>query len=188
MSNFIHLPWSEYYTSLSCQYTGKTLQMFAFRVHAHTHGDVNTAYRVRNNQWTQIAKGDPQLPQAFYPTTESTFDIQNGDILMAICTYHNNETREIRQGSTHNDEMCNVYIMYYTENAENVQDSCGGHKYLELEQQIPADARVKPVQMGGSTEKLEPVPQHTMHHEQALVMQYINDSLQINMHRLKDIN
>ena len=145
--------------------------MFAFHVHAHTHGDVNTAYRVRNNQWTQIAKGDPQLPQAFYPTTESTFDIQNGDILMAICTYHNNETREIRQGSTHNDEMCNVYIMYYTENAENVQDLCGGHTYPELEQQIPADARVKPVQMGGSTEKLEPVPSHTMHHDENCVQE-----------------
>ena len=71
--------------------------MFAYRVHAHVHGDVNTAYRVRNHEWQQLAKGDPQWPQAFYPT-ESTYDIQNDDLLIGRCTYHNDENRAIHAG------------------------------------------------------------------------------------------
>ena len=87
--------------------------MFAFRVHAHVHGNVNTAYRIRDNKWTEIAKGDPQLPQAFYPTS-SLYEIKDGDILVGMCTYHNDENRTVYPGSTHTDEMCNIYIMYYT--------------------------------------------------------------------------
>lgn len=133
----------EYSTSFSCKYTGKNLTAFAVRVHAHMHGDVNAAYRVRNGEMTEIAKIDPQLPQAFYPMKQ-ILDIKNGDILLGMCTYHNNENRTIYPGSTHTDEMCNVYIMYYTENAQEVMGVCGGSSYPELERKIPADAKVKP--------------------------------------------
>ena len=119
------------------------MNAFAVRVHAHIHGDVNTAYRVRNGVWTQIAKIDPQLPQAFYPMNEM-LDIKEGDILLGMCTYHNNENRAINPGATHTDEMCNIYIMYYTLNAQEVMGTCGGNSNRELEQQIPPEAKVKP--------------------------------------------
>ena len=47
------------------------------------HGDVNSAYRVRNHEWTQLAKGDPQDPQAFYQTKDP-YDIK--DISDFFCT------------------------------------------------------------------------------------------------------
>jgi hypothetical protein len=59
-------PKAAHYTAdVSCKYTGKSLNVFAYRVHAHARGDVNAAYRVRSHEWTQLAKGDPQWPQVF---------------------------------------------------------------------------------------------------------------------------
>ncbi|CAF0958876.1 unnamed protein product [Brachionus calyciflorus] len=145
VANYIGIPpkTQKYSTKFSCKYTGKNLKMFAYRVHAHMHGDVNAAYRVRQHEWTQLAKGDPQWPQAFYPT-EEVYDIKDGDALIGICTYHNNENRVVYAGSTHNDEMCNVYLMYYTDNTEDVMDTCSGSTYPQLESIIPAEAEVKP--------------------------------------------
>ena len=117
--------------------------MFAFRVHAHSHGDVNTAYRVRDDEWIQLAKGDPQWPQAFYPV-DQPIDIKDGDSLLGICTYHNDDNKYVYAGSTHNDEMCNVYLMYYTDNAEDVMGTCSGNTYPKLESAIPDEAQIKP--------------------------------------------
>ncbi len=137
---------------------------FAVRVHAHAHGDVNTAYRVRDDEWTQIAKGDPQLPQAFHPM-EKMLGIKEGDILLGMCTYHNNENRTIYPGSTHTDEMCNIYIMYYTENAQEVMSTCAGNSYPTLERKIPADAKVKPIHIGGDeVSQVEQVHNHEPDH------------------------
>ncbi len=106
-----------YSTDVSCKYEGKTLNVFAYRVHAHTHGVANAAYRIRSHEWVQLAKGDPQWPQAFYPTS-SAFDLKDGDALVGRCTYSNNEDRVVHAGPSHNDEMCNIYLMYYTDNIE----------------------------------------------------------------------
>jgi hypothetical protein len=119
------------------------LKAFAVRVHAHMHGDVNAAYRYRNEEMTEIGKVDPQLPQAFYPMKQIV-EIKDGDILLGICTYHNDENRIIYPGPTHKDEMCNVYIMYYTENAQDVMGVCGGSSHPALERKIPIDAKIKP--------------------------------------------
>ena len=128
---------------MSCKYTGKTLKAFAFRVHAHSHGDVNTAFRVRNDEWIQLAKGDPQWPQAFYPT-DNVIDIKDGDTLLGMCTYHNDENKYVYAGPTHKDEMCNIYIMYYTDTADDVMGVCSGNTFPTLEKAIPADAEEKP--------------------------------------------
>ena len=133
----------EYSTKLSCKYTGKTLKAFAFRVHAHGHGDVNAAYRVRADEWTQLAKGDPQWPQAFYPT-DTLIDIKDGDSLLGMCTYHNDDNKYIYAGPTHKDEMCNIYVMYYTDNTDDVMAVCSGNSYPTLEKAMPADAEEKP--------------------------------------------
>ena len=57
---------------------------FAFRTHAHSLGSVITGYRYRadTDEYTEIAKGSPQWPQAFYPTKED-FEIKSGDYLVA---------------------------------------------------------------------------------------------------------
>lgn len=107
-----------------CQlFVGKNLNVFAYRVHSHMHGDVNAAYRIRNHEWVQLAKGDPQWPQAFYPTN-NLFDLKDGDALVGQCTYHNDENRIIHAGPTHNDEMCNIYLMYYTDDISGIYVLC----------------------------------------------------------------
>ena len=145
VSGFIGIPpkTKKYSSDLSCKYEGKTLQVFAYRVHAHMHGDVNSAYRIRNHEWQQLAKGDPQWPQAFYPL-DTTMDIKDGDALVGRCTYHNDETRVIYAGPTHNDEMCNVYLMYYVDDTTDVMDVCSGNTYPQLESIIPPEADRKP--------------------------------------------
>ncbi len=134
--------------------------MFAFRVHAHSHGDVNSAYRVRNHEWKQLAKGDPQDPQAFYPTKDP-YDIKANDILLGRCVYHNQESRYVGVGPTHNDEMCNVYLMYYTDGEDNIQDSCGGSAYPSLEELIPDESLIKPPKPANEKDN-KPMQHHEM--------------------------
>jgi hypothetical protein len=98
---------------MSCKYEGRPINVFAYRVHAHYHGDVNTAYRVRNHEWKQLAKGDPQLPQAFYPTN-SHLEIKPGDILLGRCVYHNDEDKTVYAGyvQTRNAIVFNIFFLY----------------------------------------------------------------------------
>lgn len=128
------------------------MQVFASRVHAHVHGDVNTAYRVRQHEWLQIAKGDPQWPQAFYPIQGNTnqIDVKDQDALIGVCTYHNDENRNVYAGGTHNDEMCNIYLMYYADSTDDVMETCTGSSYPQLEKIIPDDAFIKPVNQNGN--------------------------------------
>jgi hypothetical protein len=138
VSTFISIPPNTKQASsdFSCKYEGKVLKVFAYRVHAHSHGDANSAYRVRNHEWNLLAKGDPQWPQAFYPT-DTISDIKDGDILVGRCSYHNDENRYVHAGATHTDEMCNVYLMYYTDNVEGVQDTCSGiYSFYLIRQKI----------------------------------------------------
>jgi len=149
----------------SCSYSGRTLKMFAYRVHAHSHGDVNSAYRVRNSEWTQLAKADPQWPQAFYPT-DSLIDIKDGDVLIGSCTYHNDENRFVYAGTTHNDEMCNIYLMYYTDNTEDVMPTCAGNVYPQLENLVPAEGEMKPAPPSSFTSNEDSNNKDAMsHHE-----------------------
>ncbi|XP_068693201.1 peptidyl-glycine alpha-amidating monooxygenase B-like isoform X3 [Montipora foliosa] len=109
-----------------CQYdNGPVLHPFAFRVHAHTLGTVISGYRVRNGQWTQIGKGDPQRPQAFYPVEPGKdLSVQMGDTLAARCTYNSMQRDQITYiGATMADEMCNFYMMYWYEPKENSMET-----------------------------------------------------------------
>jgi len=92
---------------------GPTFTAFRFRVHAHKLGSVITGYRVRDDKWTLIGRGDPQKPQAFYPTDQE-IDMKPGDTLMGRCTFNSEKrNRTTYIGATHNDEMCNFYVMYH---------------------------------------------------------------------------
>ena len=63
---------------------GSPIHPFAFRTHAHSLGSVITGYRYRadTEEYTEIAKGSPQWPQAFYPT-KGDFEVKSGDYLVA---------------------------------------------------------------------------------------------------------
>jgi len=98
---------------------------FAFRTHAHKLGLVNSGYRVRGNdddqEWTEIGRRSPQLPQMFYPT-EKDVTIKQGDYVAALCTMYNSRSSVVRIGSTGNDEMCNFYMMYWVDGDRLLND------------------------------------------------------------------
>jgi len=101
---------------------------FAFRVHTHKHGTKVTGWLVkedaetRTDAWTLIGERDPQLPQIFEPVKNTSMVVLPGDIVAARCTIKNDENREIGMGPSGEDEMCNFYMMYWTE-TEPMQDN-----------------------------------------------------------------
>jgi hypothetical protein len=104
---------------------------------------VNAAYRIRGTEWTELVIGDPQWPKSYYPTPY-VYEIREGDILVGICTYHNNEDHEVVGGSGNKDELCHIYIMFYTENKIRVPDLCFGHANMSLQALIPDRAKIRP--------------------------------------------
>ena len=73
------------------------------------------------------------------------YDLKDGDALIGRCSYRNEENRIVYAGSTHNDEMCNVYLMYYTDDTKDVMDTCSGNTYPQLESILPAESIQKPL-------------------------------------------
>lgn len=110
----------------ACEITeDKTLYPFAYRTHTHSLGKVVAGYKVRCDQsgkdnWIQLGKRDPLTPQMFYPI-ENNGTIVRGDIMAARCTMSSNRTRTTYIGSTNEDEMCNFYMMYYTDGEEPLE-------------------------------------------------------------------
>ena len=63
------------------------------RTHAHTLGAVITGYRVRDGEFEEVARGDPQRPQTFYPM--KNFEVaKKGDIMAARCTFDGTRTNK----------------------------------------------------------------------------------------------
>ncbi len=68
---------------------------FAYRTHAHKLGVVNSGYVVKTSQdnseeWTEIGRRSPQLPQMFFPVSNTELEVKKGDVLAARCTMRNN--------------------------------------------------------------------------------------------------
>lgn len=94
----------------------KTIYPFAYRTHTHSLGKVVSGYVIKpNDTWIELGKRDPLTPQMFYPVTNKV-PITYGDTLAARCTMKNTRDRTTYIGQTNEDEMCNMYIMYYVEN------------------------------------------------------------------------
>jgi len=111
------------YMEAACQFRESlTLYPFAFRSHTHALGVITSGYRVRDGHWAEIGRANPQGYQMFYPVNTPSVTITTGDILAIRCTMVNAEDRDIHFGPTANDEMCNVYIMYYVEDDQLVKD------------------------------------------------------------------
>lgn len=59
-------PLIEFYVDANCKYMETyPIHIFAYRVHTHKLGVVVTgySYNTLNNNWTFLAKGNPQWPQ-----------------------------------------------------------------------------------------------------------------------------
>lgn len=109
-------PHSVTYMEAACSFNEPIeLHPFAFRTHAHTHGQVVSGYRVRDGMWTEIGRKNPQLPQMFYNVTNPELSVKEGDILAARCTMVNDDNTSVSIGTTSKDEMCNFYMMYYVD-------------------------------------------------------------------------
>lgn len=63
----------------------------------------------------ELCRNDPQLPQGFTPLAQD-IAIRPGDTLKATCMFDSsNQTKPVNAGATHNDEMCNLYLMLYSQ-------------------------------------------------------------------------
>ncbi|XP_045693854.1 peptidyl-glycine alpha-amidating monooxygenase isoform X8 [Phyllostomus hastatus] len=130
-------------SDISCHYKKYPMHVFAYRVHTHHLGKVVSGYRVRNGQWTLIGRQSPQLPQAFYPV-EHPVDVSFGDILAARCVFTGEgRTEATHIGGTSNDEMCNLYIMYYMEAKHAVSFmTCTQNVAPDIFRAIPPEANI----------------------------------------------
>jgi len=94
----------------------KTIYPFAYRTHTHSLGKVVSGYVIKpDDEWIELGKRDPLTPQMFYPVTHKV-PITYGDTLAARCTMKSTRDRVTNIGQTNEDEMCNMYVMYYVEN------------------------------------------------------------------------
>lgn len=134
---------SKVHLETACSYDEEPrLFPFAFRVHAHSLGEVISGYRIQEGEeWTEIGKQDPQLPQMFYPIEEKGLVIQAGDVLAARCTMNNYKDKTVMIGPTMSDEMCNFYMMYFTDSPHLPEnDICfngAGFKWKDYFENIP---------------------------------------------------
>ena len=67
-------------------------------------GLVNSGYVVKTDpltseqEWIEIGRRSPQLPQMFFPATNKNVKINKGDILAARCTMFNFENKTVSVG------------------------------------------------------------------------------------------
>ena len=81
----------------------KTIHPFAFRTHAHQWGTVIRGYKysTQSQEMEEIAAGNPQWPQQFYPIKKDV-TVNHGDYLVARCTFNNSVgDRDIHIGEYH---------------------------------------------------------------------------------------
>lgn len=113
------------YFETSCQYDENfPVYPFAYRTHAHEHGRVVSGYVIKDGQWTEIGRKDPRQPEMFYNVTTPGVSILPGNFMAARCSMVNDDDKTVYIGSTHMDEMCNFYIMFYTPGDRTTAKTC----------------------------------------------------------------
>eukprot|EP00096_Caligus_rogercresseyi_P011838 TRINITY_DN4797_c0_g1_i4.p1 TRINITY_DN4797_c0_g1~~TRINITY_DN4797_c0_g1_i4.p1 ORF type:complete len:455 (+),score=106.94 TRINITY_DN4797_c0_g1_i4:63-1367(+) len=175
LRNFLEIPprTPKTFGDINCRIkTKEPMYLFAFRTHAHSLGAVISGYqfaydpKTKNNSFQpyMIAKGDPQLPQTFY-AMKNYVEVENGDILAARCTFDSsNMTTFTKIGMGSNDEMCNLYLMYYSKNPSDFLICSGeeeGHFELPEEASTRISGKVLEETIPGAPPQLpptEPIP------------------------------
>ncbi|CAN7938280.1 unnamed protein product [Ixodes hexagonus] len=122
-----------------------SLFVFAYRVHTHQLGQTVSAYayHTSNGTWTTLARGNPHWPQAFYPMNRTVI-VQPGDVLASRCTYNTmGRTKPTEIGPRAEQEMCNLYLMYYAlSSAGRSSGQCENLELPGLVAQLPKDAEL----------------------------------------------
>jgi len=96
----------------------------AYRVHSHHLGDVTSGYVIRNNRWTELGRMSPRQPEQYYMATNQDLILRPGDVMAARCTMNSLARNErTYMGHRNIDEMCVIYILYYTDYKPNIYDS-----------------------------------------------------------------
>ncbi|KAK9908849.1 hypothetical protein WJX75_003782 [Coccomyxa subellipsoidea] len=99
-----------------CCYAGfEPAYGFAYRVHTHALGRSVYMDRIeKDGSHNRVCEHSPQLPQGFTPVSNITF--LPGQVLEATCDFDSTERTEVTHaGSTHHHEMCNLYMMMWSE-------------------------------------------------------------------------
>eukprot|EP01088_Endostelium_zonatum_P014067 TRINITY_DN2943_c0_g1_i1.p1 TRINITY_DN2943_c0_g1~~TRINITY_DN2943_c0_g1_i1.p1 ORF type:complete len:301 (-),score=31.24 TRINITY_DN2943_c0_g1_i1:90-992(-) len=118
----------------SCRFGGanhQPLNAFAFRTHSH-----ETATRIwgktTDSFHTEKILGDrnPQLPQIFVPLQNEVV-IHGGDKIDAFCIYNTTSLKgPMHIGFTVNDEMCNLYVLGWTNRYQGTM-LCSSHNLYQ---------------------------------------------------------
>eukprot|EP00210_Caulerpa_lentillifera_P005706 g5457.t1 len=102
-----------------CCYSGfEPIHTVAFRVHTHELG--RTVYMKKFTGGAKEADGvlaerNPLLPQGFVSVNASN-TVHPGEQLEVTCEYNSTEKNHtVQTGATHKDEMCNMYMIVYSE-------------------------------------------------------------------------
>lgn len=123
----------------------RDIYLFAYRTHAHKLGSVISGYAFDPNtkEYTEIAKGNPHWPQAFYPMSQ-VYHVSTDKILHARCTWNSTNCKTHTYiGQTSGDEMCNLYLMYYTDREQGSETGgCWSESFPAVTQNLPADSDV----------------------------------------------
>ena len=106
-------------------------------MHTHMHGIEASSWRVRRrlsprrrgafeDEWTLLSHKEPtRSPQSFYPPNQANTTLVRGDVIAFRCSMMNLGDGVVRQGLTSFDEMCDLYMLYWTEKAEGGQLESG---------------------------------------------------------------
>lgn len=130
---------------------------YAYWVHTHELGKVVSGYKVdkQTGTFTEIARWSHHLPQPVVLTSEASdnyigISIQSGDFLAARCTYNSSKVDStVRWGRRRKeDEMCNLFIFYYTlsANPNDLSLSCVNELSREITNNIPQNSDILPEQ------------------------------------------
>ena len=87
------------------------------------------------SQWKLLGSVDPQKPQFFRPLTNKkgqtiTKKLNPKDILAVRCGFINSTPNTVVTGGSRKDEMCALYVLYYSTKVSNGKSYCIGGQVL----------------------------------------------------------
>lgn len=105
------------------RYINENIVIHPFRYRPHTHdlGVKVRAYMFPGGDLTKpilIGEADPQEPQVYLPVKNDSLTVGKGDLIMSRCEYNNTRNKTVFWGLRHEDEMCVLYLMYWTDSGK----------------------------------------------------------------------
>lgn len=121
-----HTP--KHQVAVECAYErAEILHVFAYRTHAHDLGTLITGHKRVEGNLSKFATRSPQRPQGFVVLPD-VLSLEKGHRIQATCTYDSmGVDTPTRAGSGAADEMCNLYLMFYTDAPSQHSFTCLGH-------------------------------------------------------------